>query len=576
MPLYQVDTGWVSGRSRIVHATPQEAAKFARRRSARRLARDNSLWPAARMDAKRAGGPFSGRVPRYSDRLEQLHADLLQSRWKLVYDLVMRYAGPSIRAEAKEVERFREIRGTLNREGVRIDSKAAKVLAGRMHSNVRLDSPSAAEVIQVVRSILDDLIAGDEEALGMIGREIDEDTTDATDRELSKLYNVPLATDLPARDIREWIAANKEIESILLHQGLDDLERTVDDVVMAVARGVPTLDLAREYQKRFDLTWSKASFIARDQTANLSSRIAQQRMEDLGVDEYQWSTSGDSRVRQAHANLDGKIFKWSEPPIADNRGRRGHPGEVWQCLPGDTDVSLCHLARVGYRRWFGGELTEIVTATGETLRSTPNHPILTRRGWVPAHLVEVGEDVFRATGNGKVKIADVFAEFWADGDAMTATCAPGAFHGDSSPSVVEIAKVDPGPPRPVSDDDGALLNAVALNREPGALRPAMVSAVRKVPFSGYVYNLETDSGWYVAAGLVVHNCRCVALPVLKKGAAERQRLLAEAEARKEAELVWMQASPTVRGEIPNQSQFSDWNAKRISEIRKGVRSSVGL
>jgi hypothetical protein len=32
--------------------------------------------------------------------------------------------------------------------------------------------------------------------------------------------------------------------------------------------------------------------------------------------------------------------------------------------------------------------------------------------------------------------------------------------------------------------------------------------VERSPFDGHVYNLQTRDGWYIAGGLVVHNCRC--------------------------------------------------------------------
>jgi len=32
--------------------------------------------------------------------------------------------------------------------------------------------------------------------------------------------------------------------------------------------------------------------------------------------------------------------------------------------------------------------------------------------------------------------------------------------------------------------------------------------VNRAQFSGHVYNLETDRGWYVAEGIIAHNCRC--------------------------------------------------------------------
>jgi uncharacterized protein with gpF-like domain len=75
---------------------------------------------------------------------------------------------------------------------------------------------------------------------------------------------------------------------------------------------------------------------------------------------------------------------------------------------------------------------------------------------------------------------------------------------------------------------------------------------------------------------VIHNCRCVAIPVLDESQEAVAEMVAEAEARKETELALMQQSPTVQGEIENLSGFSDWNAARIAEIRAGVRSSVGL
>lgn len=45
-------------------------------------------------------------------------------------------------------------------------------------------------------------------------------------------------------------------------------------------------------------------------------------------------------------------------------------------------------------------------------------------------------------------------------------------------------------------------------------RDYIVSADRRA-FHGYVYNLETNGGWYIAQGLLVHNCRCVLSPIPK-------------------------------------------------------------
>jgi intein/homing endonuclease len=46
----------------------------------------------------------------------------------------------------------------------------------------------------------------------------------------------------------------------------------------------------------------------------------------------------------------------------------------------------------------------------------------------------------------------------------------------------------------------------------GAVVLDPIVAVRRLPFSGHVYNLHTETGWYIASGILVHNCRCSTAP----------------------------------------------------------------
>jgi hypothetical protein len=48
----------------------------------------------------------------------------------------------------------------------------------------------------------------------------------------------------------------------------------------------------------------------------------------------------------------------------------------------------------------------------------------------------------------------------------------------------------------------------------GFLEPDSVLHVRRRTFDGHVYNLQTAAVWYLANGLIVHNCRCVSGPPL--------------------------------------------------------------
>lgn len=54
--------------------------------------------------------------------------------------------------------------------------------------------------------------------------------------------------------------------------------------------------------------------------------------ESVGIEEYEWVTMGDSKVRHDHKMLDGRIFRFDNPPVVDTAtGRRGNPGEDHNC-----------------------------------------------------------------------------------------------------------------------------------------------------------------------------------------------------------------------------------------------------
>ena len=77
---------------------------------------------------------------------------------------------------------------------------------------------------------------------------------------------------------------------------------------------------------------NRAKFIARQETSLFVAKYRQVRYEDAGVNQYQWSTSNDERVREDHKDLNGRIFSWDQPPITDKRtGARNNPGEDFGC-----------------------------------------------------------------------------------------------------------------------------------------------------------------------------------------------------------------------------------------------------
>lgn len=112
----------------------------------------------------------------------------------------------------------------------------------------------------------------------------------------------------------------------------------------------------------------------------------------------------------------------------------------WVSVSGPTPVG-------GDRRWYEGDLVVIHTASGVELPVTPNHPILTPRGWVAAGALDVGDHVVRHVGHAEgpvadnphehlspTSISDAFGALRESVEMATVTvpASPEQFHGDGS------------------------------------------------------------------------------------------------------------------------------------------------
>lgn len=112
----------------------------------------------------------------------------------------------------------------------------------------------------------------------------------------------------------------------------DSLGKMKEIVLEGYKNGETTTSIVKKIQKRYSVDRRHAQLLVRDQIAKLNSNIAQKQQRDAGVEEYIWSTSGDSRVRPGHARLNNKRFRWDDPPVVDEKnGRRCHPGEDYEC-----------------------------------------------------------------------------------------------------------------------------------------------------------------------------------------------------------------------------------------------------
>ena len=115
---------------------------------------------------------------------------------------------------------------------------------------------------------------------------------------------------------------NVELITSIPDQYLQKVRQTVFE---GVGKGERYEQVADRIQHIADVTESRAKLIARDQVSKMNGAFNEARQTSLGIDKYVWSTSHDERVRDSHAENDGKVFSWNDPPPT------GHPGEDIQC-----------------------------------------------------------------------------------------------------------------------------------------------------------------------------------------------------------------------------------------------------
>ncbi len=316
-------------------------------------------------------------------------------------------------------------------------------------SDLRLDAP-ADEAFQVA---LQQLEAQTEAVVGplaaaTLAERIARDVSTFNRRQFGRQMELAIGIDPFVADpnlasqVDAFVAQNVALIKSLRTEQLGRVESIV---LGGLRTGARVETVRKQLRESFGISRRRAEFIATDQVNKLNGQLTRSRQQQVGITEYRWSTSRDERVRPTHRALEGTIQKWSDPPVVDPKtGRQEHPRGDYRCLPGSQPVSLALGVERAFRRaWSGGPLTRLVTEGGVLLEATANHPVLTAAGWKPAHLLDVGDDVFCAAGEGGFvqqghvehpvsTMEEVFDAALLVGMRVHERGAPPDFHGDGS------------------------------------------------------------------------------------------------------------------------------------------------
>lgn len=350
-----------------------------------------------------------------------------------------------------------------------------------------------------------------------------------------------------------------------------------------------------------------------DQAAKFKSSLSDMVAKDGGAIAGMWK----SHFRQAgydarpdHVARDGHIYvirnNWAMENGLMKLGGNQYtdeitmPAEEVYCFPWDSKIPFADSVEKAYRRWYSGQLAEIVTDSGKTLRATPNHPVLTSGGWKPIgllnqgdYVIEIADETIEAAKKhedySEPLISEIFGTLQENGIIQSLDLRPTDFHGDGTNGKVDIVfsarelsfNINPfshksdsqflftktrntisglgaffhcffglfrsanrsvgggGYFLPIfrrgffhtqllcgvnsSNDasspdnsgiDGLTGNTVfgsdRLNGLPIGMKlcKSRINSIRKVEFSGHVYNLQTRNNWYSANAIITHNCQC--------------------------------------------------------------------
>ena len=262
------------------------------------------LSAAVSRDIKELGGKWDGRKKAYRLDTSEMSPDIV---------IALSMAAERDRKTHEEILRLLDTMERPYRHNARpgiikkITQKVIKTIGIGKRQNSGDSEDFQGMFEEVLRSLEENFLI----SLGNLA--IAPEITPEMAAELARDYS-----DNMSLDIQNW-----EWQSI---------RRLREKVEKSAFAGLRAEDLAKVIMSDYGVSRSKATFLARQETGLLMSKYRETRYKSAGVRQYRWSTSGDGRVRESHAILDGNVYDWEHPPVVDPRtGRRAHPGEDYGC-----------------------------------------------------------------------------------------------------------------------------------------------------------------------------------------------------------------------------------------------------
>lgn len=275
----------------------------------------------------------------------------------------------------------------------------------------------------------------------------------------TRIYAVPALRDLQASYL-------ENVRNRMVRTPDTVFREIAKDINLGMADGEGIKDLRKRVQVFLDGNlddWKgRAETVARTEATgayNGASHAASEfRAELHGVElEKVWVATMDSRTRKTHFAADGQRRRMNERFKVGRANLRypgdpaGPAGEIINCVTGDALVAWPgdHVLNVT-RRTQQGTFVQLSTVNGHQLTVTPNHPVLTLGGYVPAgsikpgqYLVATAVAVTPEVQDGPPRADETFRAARKFGTEQRVVGAAVQFHGDAAEGAeVQVVSTD--------------------------------------------------------------------------------------------------------------------------------------
>lgn len=273
--------------------------------------------------------------------------------------------------------------------------------------------------------------------------------TDALSRVFSSKSDVDtslMGTLNPLYDVIRQAAANQSQRVAAKVQDMDQQGASITQIQRAITQMIG---------KRSNWRNQLATFLT-TAVVEGAQEAAYSRAGDIMQKE--WNTELDESVRPTHKKVEGDVVLGGQDFIVGG-AHMPYPGyplapisETANCFPAGTMVT--GLVDGAYRREYSGDMVEVVTREGKKLTGTPNHPVLTDKGWVPLQLLMEGDYLVSYSNNIQSAIghhvqgrpagdiAQVFDTLAMSQDLVRISRGGVNFHGELPEGDVDVVLID--------------------------------------------------------------------------------------------------------------------------------------